>query len=367
MHRRVEPLSPPDGYTVQVDMVDHDSWHALLDTFADASIYQAWAYEAARSALARVSHLVVRRADHVVAAAQLRIVKLPFVDVGVAYSRWGPMWRRRGQPADPQVLAVALEAIRHEYGLRRGLEVRVLPGETDDTGGSVKSLLATRGYERLQAERAQRTLIMSLDRTLPELRAGLDQKWRNCLNRGLKNDLVIVEGNEDELFARFIGIHKQMRDRKGYGGASDIEQLRAAQHRLPLHHRTRVLLASAAGELAAGLVCSQLGDVGLFLHGATSDAGMRSNASYVLQWRALEWLKARGASHYNLHGINPETNPGTYHFKAGLCGRSGRDVHYVGSHASPSGGRLLAWAGIVRNAYRRGWRQAMPQRLGSSQ
>ena len=37
-----------------------------------------------------------------------------------------------------------------------------------------------------------------------------------------------------------------------------------------------------------------------------------------------EWIKEKGLRYYDLNGINPETNPGTYHFKRGLAGKKGR-------------------------------------------
>ena len=88
----------------------------------------------------------------------------------------------------------------------------------------------------------------------------------------------------------------------------------------------RVFVCELEGEPVAGLVGSAMGSMGIYLHGATNDVGMKAKGAYLLQWRMVQWLKERGATHYNLGGINPEKNPGVYHFKAGL---SGEDVTYV--------------------------------------
>lgn len=40
---------------------------------------------------------------------------------------------------------------------------------------------------------------------------------------------------------------------------------------------------------------------------------------------------------YNLNGINPAANPGSYHFKKGIAGKSGKDVHYLGRFDCYSG------------------------------
>jgi hypothetical protein len=348
MHDTSTPALPP-GWTVQVDAIDAPAWHALLDRFADANIYQAWACEQARggwlAAAGSVSHLRLLNNGEVCAAAQVRIVKLPLLRLGIAYVRWGPLWRLRGQATDPQVLSTMLSCLRHEYVLRRGLGLRLLPYmfQEDEQGELLVPLLAANGYTRLAGDTPQRTLLLPLGASLTELRAGLDQKWRNSLNHAERNGLVVEEGTSDELLRRFIAIHTQMRARKGFVATSDVHTCRDMQAGLPQRHRMRVLLASIQGQLAAGVVCSRLGDTGVFLHGATSDAGLRSNASYLLQWRALAWLKEGGAAVYNLHGINPLSNPGSWRFKAGLSGRHGLDLHYLGSHEchASAGGRML--------------------------
>ncbi|MBC7662982.1 MAG: peptidoglycan bridge formation glycyltransferase FemA/FemB family protein [Caulobacter sp.] len=345
----------PCGLTADVDTVDKAGWHDLLDRFADANIYQAWAYESVRRSERDTSRIVVRRAGEAVAAAQVKIVKVPFVKLGVAYVRWGPMWRLRGRDADPTVLSAALEAIRHEYSVRRGLTVRMLPYFLTDERDTFHPLLRAGRFDRLGVETPQRTLLMSLEYSLPELRARFDQKWRNCLNRAEKNDLVVEEGTGVDLFERFIGIHAQMHARKGFVPGSDIREFRAIQRELPERHKMRVFLASTRGALAAGAVGSRIGDHGVYLPCATSDAGMPTNASYLLQWRALAWLKDGGATSYNLHGINPITNPGTYRFKAGLGGRSGRELHYLGTYQSSGPASSQALVGLAESL-RRAWR-----------
>ena len=79
----------------------------------------------------------------------------------------------------------------------------------------------------------------------------------------------------------------------------------------------------------------------------------------LLQWRVLQWLQQRGARVYNLHGIDPEANPGTYHFKAGLAGRASLDLRYLGSgEAAPPGPSRLLLAAADR--LRRAWRDTRP-------
>jgi lipid II:glycine glycyltransferase (peptidoglycan interpeptide bridge formation enzyme) len=44
-------------------------------------------------------------------------------------------------------------------------------------------------------------------------------------------------------------------------------------------------------------------------------------ASYLLQWRIIEWLRMKGVQFYDLGGISP-SHPWVNHFKAGLGGEN---------------------------------------------
>jgi lipid II:glycine glycyltransferase (peptidoglycan interpeptide bridge formation enzyme) len=60
--------------------------------------------------------------------------------------------------------------------------------------------------------------------------------------------------------------------------------------------------------------------MGIYLLGATSEAGLNSKGAYLLQWSMIKWLKENGFKYYDLGGIDPDRNPGVYHFKKGVSG-----------------------------------------------
>jgi hypothetical protein len=94
-----------------------------------------------------------------------------------------------------------------------------------------------------------------------------------------------------------------------------------------------------------------MGDAGLYLLGATNEKARDLKASYFLQWRVMMWLKERGASAYDLGGIDPETNPGGYHFKSGF---GGSDVTQLPTHTGQ--GSLLSVGVAAFSAWRHGRR-----------
>src|SRR5687767_14268314 len=115
------------NYNVGVDNVTEPEWSELLARFDDASLYQTWAYGAVSWGERQLSHLILKRGQEVVAAAQLRVVQIPVLRRGVAYLRWGPLWRRRGATPDPRVLSSIAQAVVQEYAGRRGLLLRLVP------------------------------------------------------------------------------------------------------------------------------------------------------------------------------------------------------------------------------------------------
>jgi lipid II:glycine glycyltransferase (peptidoglycan interpeptide bridge formation enzyme) len=185
---------------------------------------------------------------------------------------------------------------------------------------------------------------MDLDRSLEDVRKGLDRKWRNHLNSAEKNNLEIRSGHGDELFELFLPVYREMLSRKRLAESSDIRAFRAMQSSLPDHFKMRVIVALEDGSPCAGALCSAIGKQGIYHFGATAESGMKNKASYLVQWTAIQWLKQVGCTEYDLHGSNAEANPGVYSFKMGLCGKNGREIESLGqfeAHGSKGSEFLL--------------------------
>jgi lipid II:glycine glycyltransferase (peptidoglycan interpeptide bridge formation enzyme) len=325
--RKPRELGP--GFSAEVDAVDEAQWYGILEQFADASIYQTWAYDELRAGRGSISHIVVRKDGAPVAVAQARTVKLPVLGAGIAYVRWGPVWRRKSLEPDADCFRQAIRALRNEYACKRGLVLRIRPVLFRELAPHFTEILAEEGYAA-GPDAPDRTLRLDLTKSMEELRQGMRPHWRRYLKVAEKNDLALVDGSDDALFEEFIGIYRELVSRKAFSEPNDIREFRAIQKRLPQHMKMKILLCKADGQLCSGLICSAIGDTGIYLYGATSNAGLKSRGSYFLHWKAIQWLKELGATTYDLHGINPVTNPGTYKFKADLCGSNGQDVQFLG-------------------------------------
>lgn len=345
-----------DEFSHSVGDAHDESWYRILDLFQDASIFQTVAFCRAKMPGARLEEVVVRRGSEVAAAALVRVVPIPFLRTSIAYVLWGPMFHRRDGTRDGTALAYALKAIRHEYVVRRKSGVRVVPMLTRDDGGEWSALFRGQGYRHVVPRTPKRTIVVPLDRPLEQLRKSLDQKWRNCLNSAERNNLAIRQGADQPLFDMFLEVYREMLSRKRLGEPGDIRSFMTAQAALPDRFKLMVFVALEDDRPSAGVICSAVGHRGVYVFGATGSRGMKNKASYLLQWRVIEWLRERQCGMYDLHGVNAKGNPGVYAFKMGLCGKTGREVEMLGYFEADESGwaRLLMDAAErVNDAYKR--------------
>jgi hypothetical protein len=319
-----------DGFSTEIDTVDKERWDQICRDFSDANIYQTWPYGMIRSGQRNVTHLLLKQNNAVIAAVQGRLARAPFLKFGIVYFLWGPLWKRRDAAVNVEVFRQALRAIRAEYVDRRKLVVRIVPNLPDSDSESLRPIFDEEAYMFQPRVKRRRTILMDIRPSTEQLYKGLHQKWRNRLNNARKQNLKLIEGEEDSLFEAFERIYLEMMDRKHFIDSTDPGQSRALQRHLTPDQKMKVVLCEIDGEVCAGSICSALGDTAVYLWGATSNRGLKSNASYLVHWRTLEWVKSRGCQFYDLNGIDPTNNPGVYQFKSRFAGVHGCDLYLVG-------------------------------------
>ena len=312
----------------EIDCVTKSQWSALLNNFEDANIYQTWSYGAIRWGERNLSHLVLKQDGEVIGMAQLRIVGVPMLRCGIAYLRWGPLWMARGSEVDPSIVNGLAWALREEYVRRRGLFLRVLPNAFVGSQRVQDLQSAFSGFRTVPTGLAnvEHTFLLDLSPSLETLRKRLDQKWRNQLNRAERESLTLNMGEGLEEYDVFSDIYKDMWEQKRFNTSVDIQEFAGICRDLPEGLRAKILICRHQGVPVSSMVCSAMGNTGIYLLGATNEIGRKTKAAYLLQWTMIKWLKENGFQYYDLGGIDPERNPGVFHFKSGM---SGQDVAYA--------------------------------------
>jgi hypothetical protein len=302
------------GYTADVDSVRQAGWYDIAAGFADLNIYQVWQPGSPARRSEGTSTVLLKCGDETAAAAEVRLFRLPFTERGIAYVRWGPLFRQTSRGLNREHFRQLVRALRNEYACRRRMVVRLNPRLFTEEHHDYLEIVQQEGFASVQGFQTERTLLVDLTPEVDEIRRGFDKKWRNCLSKAERAGLTITMGRDLALFDE----------------TADLQAHRRLQQALPEPLKMDVVIAREGARACAGAVISALGDTALYLFGATSDTGMRTSGSYLVQWEILKLLKTRAVRVYDLHGINPEANPGTYHFKRGLAGKHGTEVTFGG-------------------------------------
>ncbi len=305
-----------------VDCRSAAEWSVRCRKFRDHNYRQLWAFSTACAERvgARSEHVAIMDCDELLGLADVRIRHVPVLGAGVAYVNGGPLVRR-GDERDRERLRSALQALLAEYVARRGLVLRIAPtvGEPAWNDRVIETFEAL-GFALSNDARPYRTQMLDLARPLGEIRSGLEQKWRNGLNRAERNGLTVRAGTDNASFESFVRLYAALQVRKGFDVDLDAGFYARVQRELVVDEQFVMSLAEFEGRAVAGHLASIAGDTCVYLLGASDPTGLAQKASYLLQWRAITDAQMRGCRWYDLGGIDPQGNPGVHHFKSGLGG-----------------------------------------------
>jgi lipid II:glycine glycyltransferase (peptidoglycan interpeptide bridge formation enzyme) len=365
--RNIGPLAV--GYNSEIDEIDELTWDQYVQGFEDGNINQTWAYAAVVAGRHNMSHMVLKLNGDVVAIAEVRIKKLPIFNFGIAYVGWGPLWQRKGAEADIENFRQAVRALRNEYLCKRGLNLRLFPLVFEDDLHPLSTILAEEGFSLIGKETGDRTILMDLTPSLETLREGMARNWKRSLKHAESCGLAVMEGSGEVLVEEFIKIYDEMLSRKMIVESNTFNYFKQLQAQLPEQFKMRIMLCRSGEDICAGLVWSAIGKMGIELFAATSNIGTQSCGSHLLRWKLVEELKRQGVTIYNLNGINPAKNPGTYRFKSELARKHGRDVFYMGkfdANTSTLGYSIIQFADVLRAGRRKLRQRLMKTRITKS-
>ena len=308
--------------TVEIGTVDAQQWHRLLQGFDDASIFQTWAYGAARWGENNLGHAVIRDGGEVVGLAQAALMGIPLFGKILAYVTFGPVCHRRGAAGGMEQLKGTIDALREEYVVRRRLCLRLRPWAYDLPADARAALLTDGVWE--EARPLHTTFI--LDLSLPEsrLRSAMDKKWRANLRKAEQCGLTVSRHDGSDGIPLFLDLHRQMRERKHLAAEFGV-MLPTLFELLPEQLQPRIFVCWRNRVPVAAAIVSAIGDRAFYLNGASGDAALEVRGGYFLQWAIVRWLKENGRCRwYDLHGT--ASSPGVRQFKRGLVGARAPEI-----------------------------------------
>jgi peptidoglycan pentaglycine glycine transferase (the first glycine) len=195
-----------------------------------------------------------------------------------------------------------------------------------------------------------RTLIVDLRGTEEEILARMKQKTRYNIRLAEKKGVTVRPWDD------IVSFHKMMLvtgGRDGFGVHS-LEYYRRAYELFHPKGLCELLVAEYEGKPLAALFVARYGRRAYYLYGASTDEERNRMPTYLLQWEAMKWAKARGCEEYDLWGVPDEDEAtleanfetrrdglwGVYRFKRGFGGQLKRAAQAMDRVYNP----LLYWA-----------------------
>ena len=165
------------------------------------------------------------------------------------------------------------------------------------------------------------TVMLNLDPSEEQLRAGLEPSWRNKLNSSEKGKLQVARMSPKPGAYRWL-LEAEEAQRKARG----LEGLPLPFFDVFLQARKNPLQTSLGyradwGKNAvAGMIFLIHGSTATYQVGWGNEQGRQERAHHVLLWRAIRELKELGIRRLDLGGVNTQRSAGLARFKMGLGG-----------------------------------------------
>lgn len=194
-----------------------------------------------------------------------------------------------------------------------------------------------------------RTIIVDLSDREEVILARMKQKTRYNIRLAEKKGVTVRPWDDIDAFHRMMLITG---GRDGFGIHSR-DYYKRAYELLYAKGMGEILVAEYAGKPLAALFVARNGKRAYYLYGASTDEERNRMPTYLLQWEAMKWAKARGCKEYDLWGVPDEDEEmleanfetrhaglwGVYRFKRGFGGELKRAAQAMDRVYNP----LLYW------------------------
>jgi hypothetical protein len=329
-------------------------WTEVATQFRDLSYPQCGTYaDLAAQDTGSISEFVaIFRSNALLGLSNVRLKKLPFSPLGVAYVNGGPITCSTGK-FSKEIFGDCIGALCREYVENRGLMLRITPPLW---GGLLQNAqiacLETRGFQSSRWHKPYETFVLDLNRPTADIRKAFDPKWRADLSKAEKLNIELTTSVAASDFERFEPLFLDLAREKGFSSRQDVAFFRRVQEEAQPNEKMIINLAWHSGELIAGHIGSFAGDTATYLLGASNPKGRELRASYLLQWAVIQHAQANAKLFYDLGGIDLRANPNVYRFKKRLNGRHVVGIGMYELAPNPLSARVLHLAESAYNGLR---------------
>ena len=181
-----------------------------------------------------------------------------------------------------------------------------------------------------------RTILVDLSGTEEDWLAAMKPKTRYNIRLAKRKDVIVLPSSDIAAFHQLI---ETTGERDAFG-VHNLEYYQAAYDYFAAQDACALLMASYEGHPLAGLMIFVQGTTAWYLYGASNNHERNRMPTYLLQWEAMRWAKAKGCQTYDLWGIPDQPESvleskftdlsdglwGVYRFKRGFGGDVRRTI-----------------------------------------
>jgi len=303
-------------YIVDESQISAEQWEQDVKSFKDYTLYQTWAYQHVRSKnenlpLKRV--IIKDSTEQTLLMAQVRLYKLPLFNRYLGYVQNGPLiCNKIDECGTQEALLLFLKYMLKERVCILRITPYIFVGENSN---HYSKLLEECGFRKNTTIPCYYTAILALEKSEEDIFNDFHRSWRRYLIKAQKEILHIESGTDQLYWTILKNLYDKSKKRKDFVGlASDT--FSETQRYLPTTSQIEIIIArDENGEPVCAHATSYLGETALGILAASSEKGLRMNASHLVWWHTLIQAKTKGAKIYDLGGIDPIKNPNVYQFK----------------------------------------------------
>lgn len=324
--------------------IAREEWNAALRQLPAAHVLQTWEWGAFKQVETgwTPERLLYLDGGQTVGAASLLTRQAG--PLRVMYVPKGPAL----DYANPAHLDAALDHLETLARRRRALWLKIdpdvvagtgVPGGSDPSrpacddpaGQRVLETLGARGW-RLSASQVQfrNTVTLDLTQSEDDLLAGMNQGTRRKIRQASKQGVAVRAASGAADFETLYRLYRITGERQGFL-IRPPGYYREAWARFIEAGLAQAFLAEWEGTPLAGLVLFHFGPKAWYFYGMSSNEERQRVPTYLLQWEAIRWAKARGYATYDFWGAPDsfdDSDPmwGVYRFKDGFGGTVVRHI-----------------------------------------
>jgi hypothetical protein len=195
--------------------------------------------------------------------------------------------------------------------------------------------------EQQEAGTAQ-TIWLDLTLGKEQLWRNLSQQWRRNVGLARRQNVSVETTTDGQLIEGYFALCTRVSEMKGFElRYSPALIARLTGSRSADEVEAQLFVARCDGRIAAGALAFRCGGSIHYFGGASDRAFTKQHPGEAVHWSIVEWGLSLGCRIYDLEGIDPQGNPGTYAFKKKM---GGEEVHLARRQVLPLSlkGQLLA-------------------------